>query len=79
MNSKILKFAIRMEVELYENSRKGDWNTFKDEDEILKEFDHHYNKLKFALNNNDPMMIKEYIADCANNLLFLGNSRNLYE
>lgn len=68
-----------MQVELKNNSHKGDWEKFVDPREILKELRHHENKLTDAMFNDNRDLVKEYIADCANILMMLGNSYKLYE
>ena len=69
-----------MQQELDNNSHKGNWETFTDENQILEEFDYHYDKLQnIRLTNRDPQLLKEHIADCANILMFLGNSFKLYD
>jgi hypothetical protein len=80
MNSKIQKFAEAMQKEIDDNSRKGDWETFTDKKGIWSEFFHHLNKLEtVCLNEEDPKLVKEYIADCSNILMMLGNAYKLYE
>jgi hypothetical protein len=80
MNSKIQKFAEAMQKEISDNSRKGDWETFTDKNSIWSEFFRHLNKLEtVCLNEEDPKLVKEYIADCGNILMMLGNAYKLYE
>jgi len=80
MNSKIQKFAEAMQKEIDDNSRKGDWETFTDKKGIWSEFFHHLNKLESTLRkDDDPELLKEYIADCSNILMMLGNSYKLYD
>lgn len=76
---KIEKFAEQMQIELDENSYKGNWENFKDPNEIDIELDYHLTKLRNSVKQKDKERIKEYIADCANLLLMLGNSYELYE
>lgn len=66
-----------MQKEIDDNSHKGDWETFTNKENIISEFYHHLNKLEMS-SNDDPELIKEYIADCANILMMLGNSYKLY-
>jgi dephospho-CoA kinase len=73
-NLKVKKFARMMIRELYANEHKGDWQDFKDLDNIYKEIDWHQQKLNGALNLADTARIKEYAADCANNYMFLLNA-----
>ncbi len=45
----------------------------------MYEFYHHLNKLETVLQTNEePQLIKEYIADCSNILMMLGNYYKLY-
>lgn len=75
MDRDILKFVQLMEKELKANSHKGDWKTFIDQDKIIQELYYHLDKLeKVRLTNKDFQLMKEYIADCANILMFLNNS-----
>lgn len=83
MHNKIQIFAEKMQIELDNNSHKGNWEDFTDYRVILKEFGHHYNKVIITLKEsmNDiafENLMTEHIADCANILMFLGNSFNLY-
>lgn len=84
MNNKIQVFAEKMQQELDNNSHKGNWEEFTDYKAILKEFGHHYNKILITLDEsrshvNFENLMVEHIADCANILMFLGNSFKLYE
>ena len=68
MHSKIEKFAQAMQKEIDDNSHKGDWETFL-----------HLNKLETILQTDEnPELVKEYIADCGNILMMLGNYYKLY-
>lgn len=67
-------FAENMQKELNANDHKGNWKDFKDRKIIMAELEHHLCKLYNALNENNNEKMKEYIADCANNLLFLRNT-----
>ena len=78
LSDEISEFAKSMEAELLANSNKGDWRKFKDPQGIYGELAYHEKKLHDAVANNDLPLIKEHIADCANFLLMLGNSFNLY-
>lgn len=71
-------FAQQMEKELATNSHKGDWRTWKDLPEMLWELEYHKAKLLKAINDNDKDMVREYIADCANILMFMGNAGHVY-
>lgn len=79
MNHKIIRFAEQMQTELYANSHKGNWEEWSNIEEMIAELEWHKAKLLFALKENDKEKCKEYIADCANILLFIGNAGGLYE
>jgi hypothetical protein len=80
LHSKVQRFAESMQEEIDANSHKGDWETFLDKNAVWSEFFHHLNKLETAcLNESDPLLVKEYIADCGNILMMLGNTYELYE
>ena len=79
MEIKIEKFSKQMQIELEENSHKGNWEDFKNPNEINLELEYHLTKLRLSIEQQDKERIKEYIADCANLLLMLGNSYELYE
>lgn len=76
MNNKVIKFAEIMQRELKNNENKGNWEDFQDQNNILIELDYHLDKLK---NSTYIEQIEEHIADCANILMFLGNSYGLYD
>lgn len=67
MDNLNLEFLNRMSIELEANAHKGDWNKWKPQPEdIIKEMDHHLNKLKLAFYVQDLERIKEFSADLAN-------------
>jgi len=78
MINKIINFAEAMQNELDANSHKGDWQEWSDIEAMIAELEWHKAKLLFALKENDKDKCKEYIADCANILLFIGNVGGLY-
>jgi hypothetical protein len=79
LHPKVLAFAEQMQMELENNSHKGDWNEFRDVKEILNEIEYHKAKLIIALGKKSPHSeCKELIADCANFLMMLGNAGELY-
>jgi hypothetical protein len=78
MNKKIKLFAEEMQKELKANESKGNWEEFININEILIEFEYHKAKLIIELRKGDKTKCKEYIADCANILLMLGNAGQLY-
>lgn len=79
MNSKIQKFAEVMQIEIDNNSHKGNWEEFTDKENIISELYYHLGKLENVIYNDDKELIKEYIADCSNILMMLGNSYKLYD
>lgn len=79
LHPKVLAFAKQMQTELDNNQHKGDWNKWRNVQEILNEFEYHKSKLLIALRKKEPHEeCKELIADCANILMFLGNTGELY-
>lgn len=76
---KVEKFKREMLWELANNTHKGDWEEFLDPPEIHKEISYHLLKLQKAEDAHNKDEIKEYIADCANILMFLGNAYGLYD
>lgn len=70
-------FMVRMELELANNSHKGDWKFFavkENRNEIIDEIRHHFNKLIFAIIDDDEELIKEFSADIANIAMFMYNT-----
>ncbi len=79
MINKIKNFAIQMEMELDNNRTKGcifEWDGTR---EKISELEYHKAKLLLAMKVRDEKAIKEYIADCANILLAIGNEYGLYD
>lgn len=64
-------FAQHMERELNANARKGDWRTWYDHEEQMKEAWYHHTKLQSAIDRYDLPAIKEHAADCANFYMFI--------
>jgi len=80
LRTKVQKFAESMQQEIDTNSHKGDWETFLEKKHIWSEFFYHLNKLEtVCANDEDPVLVKEYIADCGNILMMLGNAYKLYD
>lgn len=75
------RFSREMVRELKNNEYKGNWENFTDVGEIQSELDYHIEKLYDKVSNVVviPEGLKESIADCANILMFLGNSYGLYD
>lgn len=78
MENKIQKFAESMQIELEANSHKGNWEEFIEKGDIMSEYVYHFSKLEYSMALGKKEEIKEHIADCANLLLMLGNSYELY-
>jgi len=78
MIEQIKDFAEQMQKELDDNSHKEDWRKWNDLNEMLWELEYHKGKLLIAIKDNDKKLVKEYIADCANILMFIGNAGELY-
>lgn len=78
IHNKIQKFVEIMQIELEDNIHKGNWEEFIDKKEILSEYFYHFNKLEISIYEENKKLIKEHIADCANLLLMLGNSYEIY-
>lgn len=78
MDSKVQKFAESMQAELEANSHKGSWEEFTKKGDIISEYVYHFNKLEYSMALGKKEEIKEHIADCANILMMLGNSYELY-
>ncbi len=78
LDPEILAFAVTMQNELNANKKKGDWKDWKDVKNMINELDYHKNKMIFALTSMDIKGMKEYLADTANILMFIGNLYHLY-
>lgn len=77
-NSLVEAFARTMKEELINNHHKGDWREWKEVNSMRYELDYHLTKLDSAIQQDNKELIKEHLADCANFLLMIGNSYNLY-
>lgn len=78
IDPKVLKFAETMQNEINQNSRKGNWEDWQNPEAMFSELEYHKQKLIKAFDDNNESQIKEYLADCANILMFIGNTKNLY-
>lgn len=78
IENKVKRFAEIMQIELKLNSHKGNWENFTEKKEIISEYFYHFNKLENSILLENKELIKEHIADCANLLLMLGNSYEIY-
>lgn len=79
MNIKVSRFAKQMQIELDNNSHKGsilEWVGIYDK---IADFEYHKAKMLIAIRTGDKNSTKEYIADCANILLAIGNEIGLYD
>lgn len=81
---KLAKFSREMSKELRNNEDKGNWEDFTEVDEIISELNYHIDKLYAKVydvkrGSKPKEELKEHIADCANILMFLGNSYGLYD
>ena len=77
--NKIERFKSQMIIELDKNSKKGcifDWKNINDK---LIDLEYHKLKLYLAIKEKNLYAIKEYIADCSNILLSIGNEYDLYK
>lgn len=78
IDPKVLKFAETMQNEINQNNRKGNWEDWQNTKAMFIELEYHKQKLIKAFDDNNESQIKEYLADCANILMFIGNTKNLY-
>lgn len=79
IHPKIAWFARDMQAELRQNAHKGNWEGWGTPESMLLELEYHKAKLLIALRDKKPDLIREYLADCGNFLLFIGNHHGLYE
>lgn len=80
LNKKIIRFANAMQNELDKNSHKGsifNWNV--DIYHKIADFEYHKSKMLLALRTGDKDAFKEYIADCGNILMAIGDSVGIYD
>lgn len=78
----VYNFALEMQNQLDNNAihpEKENWREFTNVGDILWELEYHKAKLLLALKCNNQTAIREYIADCGNILMFLGNAFNMYK
>ena len=78
MIEQVKDFAEQMQKELDDNSHKEDWRGWNDLNAMLWELEYHKGKLLIAIKDDEKKLVKEYIADCANILMFIGNAGELY-
>lgn len=75
----IRRFADQMQIEMDNNSHKSNMMEWHDFEEMITELEYHKAKMFMALRAKNYNAMKEYIADCANLLLAIGNMHNLYQ
>ena len=76
---KVKWFAQDMQTQLRDNAPKGDWEKWQGLNDKLIELEYHKAKLLIALRGKNKSLIREYLADCGNILMFIGNEIGLYE
>ena len=76
---KVLRFANAMLIELDHNNHKGSILLWEGLAEKVAELEYHKAKLMMALKHRNSDAIREYIADCANILLSIGNGFGIYD
>lgn len=80
MDIKIQRFAEQMQIEIDNNSHKtGGIQNWKGLQHKIADFEYHKAKMIIAMRCQDPDAIKEYIADCANILMSIGDEYGLYD
>lgn len=80
IEEKIDHFALNMKQELENNrSSKGDISSWKGIQAKVADFEYHKAKLIMAIKEDNQEAIAEFIADCGNILLAIGDEYNLYE
>lgn len=72
-------FKKDMQSELNKNSHKGSILNFKDFNAIITEFEYHKAKLFLAIRTDNKGAIREYLADCGNYLVTIGNYCKVYD
>lgn len=76
---KLYRFVRQMAIEQNNNSHKGSILAWEGLEEKVFDFDYHKGKLMLAIKEENKDAIKEFIADCANILLSIGEEFDLYE
>ena len=81
MEEKIIieRFAKQMQIELEHNNHKGSVLEWNDYIEMIADLEYHKSKMMLAIRSKNKMASKEYIADCANILMAIGNLLRLYD
>lgn len=80
MHPKILNFSKEMQKQININTKLGKttWEEWGNIKEILVDLEYHKAKLMIALKEDNIGALREYIADCGNILMFLGNACGMY-
>lgn len=80
LDKEVYNFAMNMQKQLDINTelKNQNWHNYTDIKNILIDIEYHKAKLLMALKEDNPGAIAEYIADCANILMFLGAAIGMY-
>lgn len=76
---KIERFKQQMVFEMRNNSHKGSIEGWDNYDEMMCDLEYHKAKMMMAITTGNIPATKEYIADCANLLMCIGNLFGLYD
>ena len=76
---KTIRFQERMLHELSNNSKKGDILEWRGISEKIVDLEYHKAKVLLAIRESNCFALREYIADCANILLSIGDEFGLYD
>ena len=68
------EFTERMKSEMEANAHKGEWVHWRNQNDILREIEHHLYKLAQAIRECGKLDIREFSADVANIAMFMYNS-----
>lgn len=80
LHPKVLKFAQMMQMELNANEHKGNWEEWNKPKDIYLDLEYHKAKLLTAMiKDKNLKLTQEYISDCANILMCLGNVYGFYD
>ncbi len=80
MEDKIRRFADQMQIEIDNNRHKTGsiWN-WRGMYEKVADLEYHKGKMLIAMKYGNKLALKEYLADCANILMSIGDECGLYE
>lgn len=80
LDLEVQNFALEMQKQINFNAKvKSDWREWKNVKEILVDLEYHKAKMMIALKERNMGAMREYIADCANILMFLGAAFEFYK